>query len=102
MINLEVPRKFIPLLGRARAFADEVLRPISRKYDRDEHAYPVELDLVSAVIDGLTDAGAGHGAGVAAATRTKDALWAAIGSVLDSFSSQECANYLAHCGYGST
>ena len=37
-----------------------------------------------------------------AATRTKDALWAAIGSVLDSFSSQECANYLAHCGYGST
>ena len=71
MINLEVPRKFIPLLGRARAFADEVMRPISRKYDRAEHAYPVELDLVSAVIDGLTDAGAGHGAGVAA-TRTKD------------------------------
>jgi acyl-CoA dehydrogenase len=71
MINLEVPRKFIPLLGRARGFADEVMRPISRKYDRAEHAYPVELDLVSAVIDGLTDAGAGQGAGVAAATRSK-------------------------------
>ena len=84
MINLEVPRKFIPLLGRARAFADEVMRPISRKYDRAEHAYPVELDLVSAVIDGLTDAGAGHGAGVAAATRTRDGsgppAMAAVGS----------------------
>ena len=72
MINLEVPRKFIPLLGRARGFADEVMRPISRKYDRAEHAYPVELDLVSAVIDGLTDSGAGRGVGVAGATRTKD------------------------------
>jgi acyl-CoA dehydrogenase len=81
VINLEVPRKFIPLLGRARAFADEVMRPISRKYDRAEHAYPVELDLVSAVIDGLTDAGAGQGAGVAAATRTKDgSARAAVGS----------------------
>jgi acyl-CoA dehydrogenase len=72
MINLEVPRKFIPLLGRARGFADEVMRPIARKYDRAEHAYPVELDLVSAVIDGLTDSGAGRGAGVAGATRRKD------------------------------
>ena len=34
MINLEVPRKFLPLLGRARRFADEVMRPISRKYDK--------------------------------------------------------------------
>lgn len=72
MISLEVPGKFIPLLGRARGFADEVMRPISRKYDRAEHAYPVELDLVSAVIDGLTDSGAGRGAGVAGATRTKE------------------------------
>ncbi|HEX5969828.1 MAG TPA: acyl-CoA dehydrogenase family protein [Intrasporangium sp.] len=81
MINLEVPRKFIPLLGRARGFADEVMRPISRKYDRAEHAYPVELDLVSAVIDGLTDAGAGQGTGIAAATRTKDGFAAAgVGS----------------------
>ena len=37
-----------------------------------------------------------------AAARTKDALWTAIGSVLDSFKPDECANYLAHCGYGSS
>ena len=37
-----------------------------------------------------------------AAARTKDALWTTIGSALESFPPEECANYLAHCGYGST
>jgi transposase len=37
-----------------------------------------------------------------AAARTKEALWSTIGSVLGSFPPNECANYLAHCGYGST
>ena len=37
-----------------------------------------------------------------AASRTKDALWASFGSLLESFPPAECANYLAHCGYGST
>jgi acyl-CoA dehydrogenase len=71
MIDLEVPRKFRPLVQRARGFAEEVMRPISRKYDRAEHTYPRALDLVSAVIDGMTDAGVGQGAGAAGATRTK-------------------------------
>lgn len=34
-----------------------------------------------------------------AAERTRDALWDRIGQLLDSFSPQECANYLAHAGY---
>jgi transposase len=34
--------------------------------------------------------------------RTKDALSIAIGSVLQSFRPDECANYLTHCRYGST
>jgi transposase len=34
-----------------------------------------------------------------AAARTKDALWATIGSLLDEFTPDECANYLANCGY---
>ena len=33
------------------------------------------------------------------ATRTVDALWAAIGRVFNNFRSDECANYLRHCGY---
>ncbi len=34
-----------------------------------------------------------------AAARTKDALWATLGSLLDAFTPDECANYLANCGY---
>ena len=72
MIDLEIPRKFRPLLTQARGMAEEVFWPISRKYDRAEHEYPAELDLVSAVIDGLSDSGAGQGAGASSSTRAKD------------------------------
>jgi transposase len=34
-----------------------------------------------------------------AAERTRDALWDRISQLLQEFSSQECANYLAHAGY---
>ncbi len=34
-----------------------------------------------------------------AATRTRDALWAAIGQIFRLFTPAECLNYLAHCGY---
>jgi transposase len=37
-----------------------------------------------------------------AAARTKDELWSTIGHLLDACPSTECANYLRHCGYGST
>ncbi|MEX2196090.1 MAG: acyl-CoA dehydrogenase family protein [Thermoleophilaceae bacterium] len=63
MINLEVPRKLKPLVAQAHQVAAEVLRPISRKYDRAEHEYPKELDMLAAAIDGMEDALAGTGAG---------------------------------------
>ncbi|NNG40463.1 acyl-CoA dehydrogenase [Flexivirga sp. ID2601S] len=63
MIDLEVPKKFVPLVKQAAGLADEVFRPISRKYDLAEHEYPRELDLMSALIDGLSDSGASQGAG---------------------------------------
>lgn len=34
-----------------------------------------------------------------AAARTTDALWNRIGQLLEAFTPQECANYLAHAGY---
>ena len=37
-----------------------------------------------------------------AAERTTEATWKRIGSLLDAFSSQECANYLVNSGYAST
>ena len=43
--------------------AINILRPISRKYDIAEHEYPKELDLLAAMIDGMTEAAALAGAG---------------------------------------
>jgi acyl-CoA dehydrogenase len=63
MINLEVPKKFNFVVGQAHQVAREVFRPISRKYDLAEHAYPKELDMLAAVIDGMQESGALSGAG---------------------------------------
>lgn len=37
-----------------------------------------------------------------AAARTRDTLWDAIAQVLDAFTPDECAHYLAHAGYASS
>ena len=71
MINLEVPKKFAPFIEQAHAVAEQVLRPISRKYDRAEHAYPKELDIFAALADGL-NAGSSTGAGAAGARGSAD------------------------------
>jgi transposase len=34
-----------------------------------------------------------------AAARTQDALWSAIGELVDAVTPKECANYFANCGY---
>jgi transposase len=34
-----------------------------------------------------------------AGTRTRDALWTAIGELLDAVHPDECANYISNCGY---
>jgi acyl-CoA dehydrogenase len=41
-INLELPKKLQAVIEMTHAGAAEILRPISRKYDQREHAYPVE------------------------------------------------------------
>jgi acyl-CoA dehydrogenase len=68
-INLEVPKKFRVLVTQANQVGKEVFRPISRKYDRAEHEYPKELDMLAALIDGMSESGATEGAGAAGATR---------------------------------
>jgi acyl-CoA dehydrogenase len=57
MINLDVPEKLKPLVMQAHALAENCLRPISRKYDRAEHEYPKELDMLAALLDGVNDGG---------------------------------------------
>jgi transposase len=112
-----------PLTGPAfRAYVEQVLAPSLSPGD------VVVLDNLAAhKVDGVRQAIAAAGAFVLylppyspdlnpieqffaklkallrkAAARTKDALWATIGSALDSFPPEQCANYLAHCGYGAT
>lgn len=67
MINLELPKKLQGLQKMSRQVAEEVFRPISRKYDLAEHSVPVELEMLAAVMDGMGDGGgAMAGAGAAA------------------------------------
>jgi acyl-CoA dehydrogenase len=64
MINLETPRKFDALVSQAHQVAVNVFRPNSRHYDTAEHEYPKELDMLAALIDGMTESGGMGGAGV--------------------------------------
>ena len=56
-INLEMPKKFGMVVNQAHQVSTEIFRPISRKYDRAEHEYPKELDMLAALIDGMNASG---------------------------------------------
>jgi acyl-CoA dehydrogenase len=73
MINLETPRKFRAFINQAHQVAAEMLRPNSREYDLAEHAYPKELDMLAAMVDGLGASGTGQGAGASGVRRTESA-----------------------------
>jgi acyl-CoA dehydrogenase len=55
-INLEMPHKLQAVIEKAHEGAAEMLRPISRKYDLAEHAYPVELDTLANLFEGISEA----------------------------------------------
>lgn len=64
-INLELPKKLQAIVEMTHAGAAEMLRPISRKYDLAEHAYPVELDTLETLFDGVSSV---DNSGMASAT----------------------------------
>lgn len=64
-MNLQNPKKFRMLIDQAHEAALNVLRPISHKYDKAEHAYPKELDMLSSLVDGMNESGDGINAGAA-------------------------------------
>jgi acyl-CoA dehydrogenase len=55
-INLEMPKKLQAVIEKGHQGAAEMLRPISRKYDLKEHAYPVELDTLATLFEGISEA----------------------------------------------
>jgi acyl-CoA dehydrogenase len=64
MIYLEIPKNLRLVVNQAHQVARHVFRPISRKYDRAEHDYPKELDLLAALMDGLNAGGGQKGTGI--------------------------------------
>lgn len=64
-MNIEIPKKFKPLINNAYQVAQSTLRPLSRKYDRGEHEYPKELDMLAAVLDGFNEGDPANSAGAA-------------------------------------
>ena len=64
MIYLELPKNLELVINQAHQVAKYVFRPISRKYDRAEHDYPKELDMLAALMDGLNAGGGNKGAGI--------------------------------------
>lgn len=67
-MNLETPKKFRGLVNQAHQVAAHYFRPISRKYDKAEHAYPKELDLLAALLDGM-NAGSPEAIGATSASK---------------------------------
>ncbi|MEI7715974.1 MAG: acyl-CoA dehydrogenase family protein [Mycobacterium sp.] len=53
-INLEIPRKLQAVVLATHQGAAELMRPIGRKYDLSEHAYPVELDTLVSLLEGVS------------------------------------------------
>jgi acyl-CoA dehydrogenase len=92
-INLELPRKMHAVIDKAHQGAAEMMRPIARKYDIKEHAYPVELDTLAELFAGAAEsntldmAGAGglkasesseenhNGSNMAAVLQAVEASW---------------------------
>lgn len=72
MINLEIPSKFKAIVNQAYQVGSAVMRPVSRKYDKQEHDYPVELDALATLMDALNDSGMGAGAGTQQLKMAKD------------------------------
>lgn len=54
-INLELPRKLQAIIVKTHQGAAEMMRPIARKYDLKEHAYPVELDTLINLFEGAAE-----------------------------------------------
>jgi acyl-CoA dehydrogenase len=98
-INLELPRKLQAVIVKTHQGAAEVMRPIARKYDLKEHAYPVELDTLMNLFEGAAEslpfAGAEafrdegeekeknhNGANMAALVQTMEACWGDVAMML--------------------
>ena len=97
-MNIEIPKKFRPIMNNAHQVALNVFRPISRKYDRAEHEYPKELDMLASVLDGFNE---GDPSASAGAAQTGKGRVTDDGSVKNGANMSTCLGALEF-GYGDT
>ncbi|MBA3978992.1 MAG: acyl-CoA dehydrogenase [Alcanivorax sp.] len=71
-MNFDLPKKMNSLINNAHQVALSVFRPISRKYDRAEHEYPKELDMLASVLDGMNDGDPTSSAGASQTGKGRD------------------------------
>ncbi|GAA4683160.1 acyl-CoA dehydrogenase family protein [Gordonia humi] len=95
-INLELPKKLDNTIDQARQAALQIFRPISRKYDLAEHSYPVELDTLASLYNGLAatgQAGAGAAGGRGDANKERPEGYVANGGNMQSVLNSMWASY---------
>ncbi len=69
MIQLELSDKHQETYNNAMLLAEHMMRPYSRKYDKEEHTYPKEMDEVVKLLAGARSGGSGNdGADVGASS----------------------------------
>ncbi|NDK92101.1 acyl-CoA dehydrogenase [Gordonia desulfuricans] len=95
-INLELPKKLNVTIDQAHQAAAEIFRPISRKYDLREHDYPVELDTLASLYDGLAETGQA-GAGADGGRSQKSSKPTAEGAVVNGGNMQSVLNVMETC-----
>ncbi|WLP89895.1 acyl-CoA dehydrogenase family protein [Gordonia sp. NB41Y] len=95
-INLELPKKLNVTIDQAHQAAAEIFRPISRKYDLREHDYPVELDTLASLYDGLAETGQA-GAGADGGRSQKSSKPTPEGAVVNGGNMQSVLNVMETC-----
>ena len=93
-MNLETPKKFRGLVNQAHQVAAHYFRPISRKYDKAEHAYPKELDLLAALLDGMN---AGSPEAIGATSASKRGTPALEGGIRNGGNLSACLGVMELC-----
>ena len=92
MINLELAEKHQETYNNLRMVAEHMMRPYSRKYDREEHSYPQEMEEVAKLLGGGAAAAAGgsndkeggvrNGANLMAVSAYEALCWGDVGLML--------------------
>ncbi|MDS1114295.1 acyl-CoA dehydrogenase family protein [Gordonia westfalica] len=96
-INLELPKKLHVTIDQAHQAAAEIFRPISRKYDLREHDYPVELDTLASLYDGLAETGQAGAGADGGRSQQKKAKPREEGAVVNGGNMQSALNVIETC-----